>query len=134
MYTFLIAIHVIVCIVLTIVILLQSSKGGGLAGVFGGGGGGGGMNAVFGGRGAGSFLSKATTILAISFMVLAMFLGLITKSKQGPTSIVSQERSKGAITSPADVLPTIPSDGDAIKIPASTGTPDDETDTPNNNE
>ena len=108
MYSFLIIIHVLVCIILTIVILLQSSKGGGLAGVFGGGGG---MGAVFGGRGAASFLSRLTTILAILFMLVALILGLITRSGTGSGSLVSEERARGNISTPADVLPTVPTEG-----------------------
>ena len=69
MYIALIFLHVLICIFLVLVVLLQSSKGAGLAGAFGGGGLGGGMGAVFGGRGAAPFLSKATTVLAIAFMV-----------------------------------------------------------------
>jgi preprotein translocase subunit SecG len=58
--------HVIVCVGLILVVLMQSSKGEGLAGsAFGGGL----SSAVFGGRGAASFLSKATTVLAIVFML-----------------------------------------------------------------
>jgi preprotein translocase subunit SecG len=58
--------HVIVCVALIVVVLLQSSKGEGLAGTaFSGGLSG----AVFGGRGAAGFLSKATTVLAVVFMV-----------------------------------------------------------------
>ncbi len=59
--------HVIICIALVIVVLMQSSKGEGLAGgtAFGGAV----SNAVFGGRGAASFLSKATTVLAVVFFV-----------------------------------------------------------------
>jgi len=58
--------HVIVCVALIMVVLLQSSKGEGLAGTsFTGGMSG----SVFGGRGAAGFLSKATTVLAIVFMV-----------------------------------------------------------------
>ncbi|MBD3287434.1 preprotein translocase subunit SecG [candidate division KSB1 bacterium] len=108
MYSFLIIIHVLVCIVLTIVILLQSSKGGGLAGVFGGGGGG--MGAVFGGRGAASFLSKLTTVLAIVFMGISLLLGMITRGGDAEQSIVGQERSRGGVSSPADVLPTVPTE------------------------
>jgi len=109
MYSFLIIIHVLTCIILTIVILLQSSKGGGLAGVFGGGGGG--MGAVFGGRGAASFLSKLTTILAILFMVISLVLGMITRGGTSSGSIVSEERAKGTLSSPKDVLPTVPTEG-----------------------
>ncbi|MBN1154349.1 preprotein translocase subunit SecG [candidate division KSB1 bacterium] len=107
MYTFLIILHVLVCIVLSVVILLQSSKGGGLAGVFGGGG----MGAVFGGRGAATFLSRVTTIAATVFMLLSLLLGLITRGTQTASSIVSEERSRARVSSPADVLPTVPTEG-----------------------
>ena len=129
MYAFLIALHVIVCILLTIVILLQSSKGGGLAGVFGGGGG---MNAVFGGRGAGTFLSKSTTVLAIIFMALALFLGMITRSNEGPSSVVSQERERGNVVSPGDVLPTVPTEDALPTAPDAGPSNEDGADTENN--
>ncbi|GAG92952.1 unnamed protein product, partial [marine sediment metagenome] len=38
MYTLLIVIHIIACLILISAILLQSGRGGGLAGMFGGGG------------------------------------------------------------------------------------------------
>jgi len=57
MIALLMFLFVIVCFGLILVILLQSSKGGGLAGAFGGGGAAG---AVFGGRGAGNFLTKTS--------------------------------------------------------------------------
>ena len=67
-FTVMVVFHTLVCIGLIIVVLLQSSKGEGLAGsAFGGGGSI--SNAVFGGRGAASFLSKATTVLAIVFFL-----------------------------------------------------------------
>ncbi len=117
MYSFLIFLHIIVCIVLTIIILLQSSKGGGLAGVFGGGGGG--MGAVFGGRGAASFLGRLTTILAILFMLVSLVLGMITKGGAGSDSVVSQERAKGAIeSSPGNVLPTVPTTDEGTNMQA----------------
>jgi len=66
LFTFIVVFHVIVSLALILVVLMQSSKGEGLAGsAFGGGLSG----AVFGGRGAASFLSKATTVLAILFML-----------------------------------------------------------------
>ncbi len=107
METFLIIIHFIVTILLMIVILLQSSKGGGLAGVFGGGGG---MGAVFGGRGAASFLSKVTTVLAALFLGLALLISYIDKGKSVDQSIVAEERARRRASSPASVLPTVPTD------------------------
>jgi preprotein translocase subunit SecG len=84
--------HVIVCISLILVVLLQASKGGGLAGsAFGGSDLGG---AVFGGRGAASFLSKATSVLAILFMFNSV--GLAYMSAQRRT--VTAEESESIVT------------------------------------
>lgn len=97
MYTFLLIIHVIISIALTIAILLQSSKGGGLAGVFGGGGGAG---TVFGGRGIATFLSKLTTGLAIAFFLICLILGKITSGDGGAVvreSAVQKARSSTVI-------------------------------------
>ena len=66
MFTIWVVFHVIICIALVLVVLMQSAKGDGLAGTaFSGGVSG----AVFGGRGAASFLSRATTVLAVVFMI-----------------------------------------------------------------
>ena len=82
-----------------------------MAGVFGGGGGGGGMGAVFGGRGAASFLSKLTTILATLFLGLALLISYIDKGKAVDRSIVAQERERRRASSPASIVPTVPTDG-----------------------
>ena len=105
MIGFLLFIHVVVCILLIMVILLQSSKGSGLAGAFGGGGGAG---AVFGGRGAATFLSKVTTVLAILFMLSNIGHSVISKRSSAPKSLIQQEAAKGRGTSPASALPAIP--------------------------
>lgn len=81
MYVLLILVHVLICIALVIVVLLQSAKGEGLAGAFGGGGGL--TGAVFGGRGAASFLSKATAYFAIAFMLSCVGLALVTPGSGG---------------------------------------------------
>ena len=79
MYGILIAIHVLICLGLIMVILMQSAKGEGLAGAFGGTSLSG---AVFGGRGAATFLSKATTFLVISFMVSCLGLTFVSPARQ----------------------------------------------------
>ena len=104
MVGFLLFIHVIVCIFLITIILLQSSKGGGLAGAFGGGGGSG---AIFGGRGAATFLSKLTTALAIFFMLSSLGHNVFSSGSADSKSLIQEEVSKGNL-SPASVLPAIP--------------------------
>jgi preprotein translocase subunit SecG len=75
--------HVLICIGLMISVLMQSAKGEGLAGAFGGSGV---TGAVFGGRGAASFLSKATTGLAIAFFVSCLILSFLSPGSRGVTS------------------------------------------------
>ena len=75
MIALLIVIHIIVSILLVLAVLSQSGQAGGLSGAFGaGGGGGGGSQSLFGGRGAASFLSKATAYLGSAFLVVSFVL------------------------------------------------------------
>ncbi|HNR66700.1 MAG TPA: preprotein translocase subunit SecG [bacterium] len=117
MYIFLIVLFVIVCILLTFLILIQSSKGGGLAGTFGGADS---MGAVFGGRGAGDFLTKATGVLAALFMVIALLIGLLTYGEVSQESLVEQERDqrKSSATYTLPQAPS-PSSPDQAPVPAS---------------
>jgi preprotein translocase subunit SecG len=86
--------HVLVSIALILVVLMQSSKGEGLAGsAFGGGGGLSG--AVFGGRGAATFLSKATTVLAILFMVNCAALAFMSSNRRAG---VATEEAESVVT------------------------------------
>jgi len=79
MYGIFITFHVLICLGLILVVLMQSAKGEGLAGAFGGTSLSG---AVFGGRGAATFLSKATTFLAIFFMLSSLGLTFISPARQ----------------------------------------------------
>jgi preprotein translocase subunit SecG len=96
-------IHVLICVVLCITVLLQSSKGSGLAG--GGAFGGGAESTIFGGRGAATFLSKATTIFGVAFMVTSLTLTLLGKSTGGrPRSAVAEE-ARSNVTAPTETAP-----------------------------
>ncbi|SYZ73948.1 Preprotein translocase, SecG subunit [Candidatus Zixiibacteriota bacterium] len=97
MFTLVVVFHTLVCILLVIVVLMQSAKGEGLAGAFGGGGGL--TGAVFGGRGAASFLSKATTVLAVIFMINCGVLAYMSghragRQVSGTESVVTREAAK----------------------------------------
>jgi preprotein translocase subunit SecG len=67
---------VLISILLMVVILMQASKGGGLAGTFGGGAT---TSALFGGVGAGNFLTKVTAGLAVGFMLIIVLIGVLNK-------------------------------------------------------
>jgi preprotein translocase subunit SecG len=107
-FVVMIVLHVLICIFLVLVVLLQASKGAGLAGAFGGGIGGG-IGAVFGGRGAAPFLSKATTVLAIAFMLSCMIqLKLSPAVGKAPKSVIQREAEEKSRTQPAEALPIVP--------------------------
>ncbi|MFK7928288.1 MAG: preprotein translocase subunit SecG [Myxococcota bacterium] len=76
MYLFTVALHIILCILLVLIILLQPGKGGDVGAAFGGGGGGGG--GMFGPRGPATLLSRATTGVAVLFMVTSISLALFS--------------------------------------------------------
>ena len=77
MYTFLVVLFVLLSFLMVVVILLQSGKGQGLAGSIGGGMAG---QSMFGGRGAGDFLSKTTAYLATAYFLLAIIIGIYYKN------------------------------------------------------
>ena len=76
-------VHIFACVALIVSILLQSGKGGGLAGAFGAGS----SQTLFGGRGAATFLTRASTVMAVVFFLTSLTLGL-TSARQ--TSAVAR--------------------------------------------
>ena len=90
MFAFFVVIHILVCLALVFVVLLQSGRGGGLAGVFGGGA----AQTLFGGRGAATFLSKATAWLAIAFMLMSILLAVLSSRRGGPAEGLLQRRAR----------------------------------------
>jgi len=74
MSTFVIILHVVVALLLTLVVLLQPGNKGGMGAAFGGAGG----ATVFGGRGANTFLAKLTAGAAVLFMVTSMSLAYLS--------------------------------------------------------
>lgn len=73
--TLLSVIHVIVCMFLILVVLLQQGRGGGMGSAFGGA-----TAQVFGGRGAGNFLTRLTGICAAIFMLTSVGLAYLSSA------------------------------------------------------
>jgi preprotein translocase subunit SecG len=69
-------VHIFVCCFLMFVVLLQQGKGGGMGAAFGGGA----TQQVFGGRGAGNILTRATAICAATFMLTSVSLAYLSSS------------------------------------------------------
>ena len=94
-------VYVLVCLMLMLVILLQQGKGGDIANAFGGGS----SQAAFGARSGATVLSRATTVLAVLFIVGALVLGIV--GQRGPGSVVGG-RAPAAAPAPAAPAPVAP--------------------------
>ena len=85
MHTFLTVLHVVVGLFLILVILLQAGKGAAMGASLGSAG----SQAMFGSSGAGNFLTKLTTVAAITFMVTSLSLAVMS-SKQDQDSVINE--------------------------------------------
>ena len=103
MYIALAILHVMIASGLILIVLLQSGKGADIGAAFGGGS----SQTVFGGRGAATFLSKATTVLAILFMVMSIALTLLA-SQRGGTTVVPEDKPQPVSSAPAAPAPQTP--------------------------
>ena len=128
----LIVVHVVVCIALIMIVLLQTGKGADMGAAFGGGG----SQTLFGSTGASTFLSKATTVAAIIFMLTSLVLAYISSHRtadsimpQSPVPVeqtapaapgeaAPQESSAPAPSAPAAQEQTAPQAGEAPAKPA----------------
>jgi len=106
MVTALVALHIMVSLALIFIVLVQGGKGAELGAAFGAGS----SQTVFGGRGAATFLNKATTVVAVVFMLPSLLLAAITFKGH---SIVQSTKPVAAVPSPTTegavpVAPTAP--------------------------
>ncbi len=115
MESVILVVHYFVCVFLIVVILLQAGKGADIGAAFGGA-----SQTVFGSRGAATFLSKLTTVVAIVFLLTSISLASISRSKS-KSSILK------TVGSSAETLPMAgptPSPGaSALTPPAGTPAP-----------
>ena len=108
MFLFLTVVQAIVAACLVGVILMQRSEGGGL-------GVGGSPSGMMSARGAADLLTRTTTVLAVLFVSLSVFLAVLA-SQEGKSSGIDQtlQRNTGAATSPAgpaqDAVPMVGDD------------------------
>ncbi|UCB49954.1 MAG: preprotein translocase subunit SecG [Deltaproteobacteria bacterium] len=99
-----ILIHISVCVALILIVLLQRGKGSDMGAAFGGS-----SQAIFGSRGATTFLHKVTAAIAIIFMLTS--LGLAFLFGRGATTSIMRGVSQTEVPaaqetqSPAPVVP-----------------------------
>jgi len=75
--TVLLVFFVIVAILLVLLVLVQTEEGDGLGGIFAGS-----SSSAFGSR-SGNVLTKATTVLGASFLIISLGLALINRTPGG---------------------------------------------------
>ncbi len=114
-------VHVFVCLVLMLVVLLQQGKGGGFGAAFGGA-----SAQVFGGRGAGNILTRATAICAGVFMITSVSLASMSSwDDRGLRARAAAEESKKKDHGTPRDVPAAPSGAPApgSAAPASPASP-----------
>ena len=119
--TFINIVHVFVCMVLMGVVLLQQGKGGGMGAAFGGA-----TTQVFGGRGAGNILTRATAICAAIFMLTSVSLAYLSSSgdralKAKVAQEAGRKKDKGQLKERTKEAPATTESAPANSVPASSG-------------
>ena len=111
MYIVLIIVTVIVCALLGLIVLIQNPKGGGLSSNFSS------SSQLMGVQKTGDFLEKGTWVLAITLMVLALAINVVTKGGVSKgDSQYNDQIQKSLKTSPA-ATPTSPA-SQPLQLPA----------------
>jgi preprotein translocase subunit SecG len=113
MFTFLLVVQALIAASLVGVILMQQSEGGGL-------GMGGSPTGLMSARGAANFLTKATAILAMTFVGLSISLAVLATQKAAPTTIDTSLARKPL---PAAPPPAVPLAADPAVVPGPAPTP-----------
>ncbi len=95
LYYLVVTLYVLVCLLLLTSILLQQGRAGDIASAFGGSS----SQTVFGARSGATMLTRATTVLAVLFMVGS--IGLAIAWQKAPSSVVSGVKLPASPTAPA---------------------------------
>lgn len=97
--------HVVIAALMIGLILIQHGKGADAGAAFGGGSSG----TTFGSKGAGSFLSRSTAILATMFFITSLTLAYLGGNRAGPDNIIdnisaSEATELNSDSSPVDLI------------------------------
>jgi preprotein translocase subunit SecG len=115
--------YVLVALSMCVLILLQRGDGAAAGSGFGGGA----SATVFGARGASTFLSRSTAILAAVFFVLSIAMGIYLHPVANPNSdlgIMSGVGTSEPAKAPAPVaVPATPVKSDVPAVPAKSDVP-----------
>jgi len=87
LYSILVAIDVLLAIAIVGLVLIQQGKGADAGAAFGSGSSG----TVFGAQGSASFLTKLTTVLAIAFFVVSLWLAHLASNRPVAESVIDTD-------------------------------------------
>ena len=105
-----VTLHILVCVALIMIVLLQTGKGASIGASFGGGA----SQTLFGGSGASTFLSKATTIIAVIFMLTSLILAYMS-GHTSQSSVMTGIEAPIEQALPATADETNPSDSSTVE-------------------
>jgi preprotein translocase subunit SecG len=115
--------HVLLAASIIGLVLIQRGKGADAGAGFGAGASG----TVFGARGSGSFLSRATAILATLFFLTSLGLSYLFSQQTAPSSVVDRVQPAPTVPAPASLppglLPSVPAETTTGPAPAATQEP-----------
>lgn len=113
MYALLIIIHVIACLVLIAVILLQAGRGSGLSDMMGGGQ----PQSILGTQ-TNQFMTRATEVCAVIFILTSLSLGILSTHRG--KSLIEKEMMARTLKASVPVIPntTAPVVADSAKAAA----------------
>jgi preprotein translocase subunit SecG len=120
MTTFLLILHILVCLSLIGIVLIQGGKGADIGATFGAGA----SHTIFGATGGQSFIAKMTTSAAVIFMLtslaLAMFWGQIGSDSVMPDQVAPAQTQQAApVAAPVETQPATPAPAEkATEAPA----------------
>ncbi|MDH3635330.1 MAG: preprotein translocase subunit SecG [Gammaproteobacteria bacterium] len=106
--------QVLLSISLIALILIQHGKGADAGAAFGSGA----SATVFGARGSGNFLSRATTAVAILFFCVCLALAYVTTNREIPDGVTGSVTTQESMVVPAqgaDELPPVEPQGDSVQ-------------------
>jgi preprotein translocase subunit SecG len=81
MFTLIVVIHVLVCLIIIGMVLLQAGKGADIGSAFGGSG----SQAVFGSMGTPTVLGKITSVVAVVFLMTSFSLAVLSHHRSSTT-------------------------------------------------
>jgi preprotein translocase subunit SecG len=100
----LMVVFILVCVALGFFVLIQSDKGGGISGAIGGGLGG--AQSLLGTQDTANFLTRATVVLASTFLVLCVVMSVIVSHQTFTVdkSVLQKRAEKQQDYAPASIL------------------------------